>query len=70
MMSEMPKDSKQELERQFRQLEKRVDAAVEAIMRLRREKAALAEKLAESERIRKEAAARIASLLDRLDTPS
>lgn len=69
-MSEMAKDSKQELERQFRQLEKRVDAAVEAIMRLRREKAALAEKLAESERIRKEAAARIASLLDRLDTPS
>lgn len=70
MMSEMPKDPKQETERQFRQLEKRVDAAVEAILRLRREKAALAEKLAESERVRKEAAARIASLLDRLDTPS
>jgi DNA-binding ferritin-like protein len=67
-MSEPGYDAKQELEKLFRKLEKRIDLAAERIVQLQAERDALAKKLAESERVRREAVARLDSLIDSIDS--
>ncbi len=59
--------SHEDLVRQFEVLEARIDAALELIDRLRREKDTVDARLAESESLRREAAQRLAALLDRLE---
>jgi phage shock protein A len=66
-MSETVSDPKQELDKLFRKLEKRIDAAAETIVRLRAERDALARKLAESERVRREAVGRLDTLIDSVE---
>ncbi|MEO0086215.1 MAG: hypothetical protein ABIK37_06235 [candidate division WOR-3 bacterium] len=56
-----------ELEAQFRLLEKKIDAALDMIGRLRREKKELEERLAEAARLRQEALQQLNALLDRID---
>lgn len=56
-----------ELEAQFRLLERKIDAALDMIGRLRREKAELAARLAEATRLRQEAVKQLNALLDRID---
>uniref|UniRef100_A0A7C4GDT1 Cell division protein ZapB n=1 Tax=candidate division WOR-3 bacterium TaxID=2052148 RepID=A0A7C4GDT1_UNCW3 len=56
-----------ELEAQFRLLEKKIDAALELIGRLRREKKELEERLAEAVRLRQEAVRQLNTFLDRID---
>ena len=56
-----------DLVRQFEVLEAKIDAALKLIDRLRQEKGALDARFAESERLRREASARLAALLDRLE---
>jgi hypothetical protein len=67
-MSEMTPDPKQELEKLFRKLEKRIDLAAEKVVQLQAERDTLAKKLAESERIRREAAGRLDTLIDSIDS--
>jgi peptidoglycan hydrolase CwlO-like protein len=66
-MSEMMTDPKQELEKLFRKLEKRIDAAAGKVVRLQSERDALAAKLVESERVRREAVGRLDKLIDSID---
>ncbi|MBM3315650.1 hypothetical protein FJY71_07440 [candidate division WOR-3 bacterium] len=56
-----------ELAAQFRLLEKKVEAALELIGRLRREKQELEARLAEAERVRQEAVNQLNTFLDRID---
>lgn len=58
----------EELARRLAVLDEKVDAAIDLIHRLREEKAAVESRLAESERLRREAAERLTALLDRIDT--
>ena len=57
-----------EVAQRFSELERRVEAAIELITRLRHENRELARRLAEVERKRKQAAERIDSVLDKIDT--
>jgi uncharacterized protein YhaN len=66
-MSSESVDPRAALEKQFRLLEKRIDAVVAETGRLQRRCAALEQKLAQSERVRAEAAERIEKLLDKID---
>ncbi len=66
-MSEMVSDPRQELERLFRKLERRIDLAAQKIVQLQAERDKLAAKLAESERVRREALSRLDQLIDNID---
>lgn len=66
-MSEMVTDPRQELERLFRKLERRIDLAAQKIVQLQAERDKLAAKLAESERARREALSRLDQLIDNID---
>ena len=59
--------SREVIARQLGQLESRVDEAVALIARLRKQQSELEARLAESERVRREAAQRVQVLLDRID---
>jgi len=58
----------EELARQLAVLDEKIDAALELIRKLRAEKTEVEARLAESEGLRKEAAQRLAALLDSIDT--
>ena len=60
-------DLDESLEPQFRLLEKRIDAALDLVGRLRREKQELEARLAESAQPRHEAVRRLNEVLDKID---
>jgi septal ring factor EnvC (AmiA/AmiB activator) len=66
-MTDDKKQMRAEVEKQLRKLEKRIDRVLEEVIRLQQQNRELGRKLAESERIRAEAAARIDQLLDKLE---
>ena len=66
-MSDEKKQLRAEVEKQLRKLEKRVDRVLEEVIRLQQQNRELGRRLAESERIRAEAAKRVAQLLDKLE---
>lgn len=66
-MSDEKKQLRAEVEKQLRKLEKRIDRVLEEVIRLQQQNRELGRRLAESERIRAEAAKRVAQLLDKLE---
>jgi phage-related minor tail protein len=62
-----PSPARETVTRQLARLESRIDETVALVASLRREQAALAAQLEQSERVRREAAQRVQALLDRID---